>query len=77
MCWMLLFKDKTNAFSSLFFTWIVGPSGFASGGSSPKPKAFREEGKVTALTGSLQHHSLNKCSVLKQKLSILKLFKCY
>ena len=57
ICLMLLFKNKTSAFFSLFFTWIVDLSGFASGGSSPKLKAYREEGKVTALTGSLQHHA--------------------
>ena len=52
MCSMLLFKNKTDAFSSLFFTWVVGPSDLASGGSIPKVKAYREEGKVTVLTGS-------------------------
>lgn len=36
---MLLFKNKTNAFSSLFFAWVVDPSGLASGGSSLKLKA--------------------------------------
>ena len=57
ICSMLLFKNKTNAFSNLFFMWIVGPSGLASGGSSPKLKAYREEGKVMTLTGSFQHHT--------------------
>ena len=43
---MLVFKNKTNAFSSLFFAWVVDPSGLASGGSSLKLKADLEEGKV-------------------------------
>jgi len=54
---MLLFKNKTNAFSSLFFACIVGPSGLASGGSRPKLQADFEGKKVTALTGSSQHHT--------------------
>ena len=57
ICLMLLFKNKTNAFSSLFFACIVGPSGLASGGSRPKLQADLEERKVTALTGSSQHHT--------------------
>ena len=57
ICLMLLFKNKTNAFSSLFFAWVVDPSGLASGGSSLKLKADLEEGKEMALTGSSHYHS--------------------
>ena len=57
ICLMLLFKNNTNAFSSLFFACIVGLSGLASGGSRPKLQADFEERKVKALTGSSQHHT--------------------
>ena len=54
---MLLFKNKTSAFSGLFFECIVDPSGFAGGGSSLKLKADLEEGKEMALIGSSDYHS--------------------
>ena len=57
ICLMLLLKNKTNAFSSLFFACIAGPSGLAIGGSGPKLQADFEERKVMALTGSSQHHT--------------------
>ena len=57
ICLMLLFKNKTNAFSGLFFECIVDPSGFAGGGSSLKLKADLEEGKEMALIGSSHYHS--------------------
>lgn len=54
---MLLFKNKTNAFSGLFFECVVDPSGFAGGGSILKLKADFEEGKDMALTDSSHHHT--------------------
>ena len=49
VCSMLLFKNKMNAFSGLFFAQVADPSGLASRGSSLKLKADVEAGKVTAL----------------------------
>ena len=54
---MFLLKNKTNAFSGLFFECVLSPSGFAGGGSSLKLKADLEEGKEMALIGSSHYHS--------------------
>ena len=57
ICLMLLFKNKTSAFSSLFFACVLDSSVLASGGYSPKLQADFEERKVTTLIGSSLHHT--------------------
>ena len=56
VCMMPLFKNKTNAFSGLFFVWIVDPSGLTSDGSSLKLKADPETGTVKTFSSCSWHH---------------------
>ena len=71
---LLLFKNKTNTFSSLFFVWVVDPSDSASGGSNLMLKARLETGTVKAFSSS-SWHRIWISSVLQQNLPMSKLFK--